>query len=88
MNGTIQAPDADLFLTMYEQGQITRAQLVASITIKRDAALEFVSREALADISHTKPMPAQLRITRKKGIEPSLVQAITHIKHVAIGTLP
>lgn len=68
--------DPDRFLRLYDKGKITRAQLVSVMTINRKTASEFLSGNALDDLSVPLPDAPSLTITRKKNVELPLVEVI------------
>lgn len=79
VQSAVSTADPDQFLQLFFDGVITRAQLVASIRVSNDAALDAIGREKLESISSTKPGSPALRISRKKGVEISLVKALQEL---------
>lgn len=72
---TLSADPAKL-LKMHEAGKITTKQLVSALRVNNEAAAVFLSKEQLRKISTASPQSPTLRITRKKGVQIQLVDAL------------
>lgn len=73
---TRKSIDAAKIFKLLEQQKITKKQLLSAITIKLDAAREFLSREQLDKLCDQTPASPTLRVTRKHGVELKLVDAL------------
>ena len=71
--------DPGAFLRKFEKGEITRAQFVACLTIRRKPAEEYFSGQALDSMSRDLPSTPSLTVTRLKGVEPTLVDAVREL---------
>jgi hypothetical protein len=71
---------------LLQREKITRAQFLSAISVKRDAALEFLSRDQLAEISEEGEPINKLNIVRIKGAELALVDAVKGLDEEAIRT--
>jgi hypothetical protein len=79
VRGTSSLVDPAKFLQLYERGKLSRAQFVSAIRVQRDAALDALSRDALDAISTATPSSPALRVTRIKGVEIVLIDAVRAI---------
>jgi hypothetical protein len=75
--------DAEKFLRLWERGTITRKDFLAAITVQRSQAAKLMSPFELEAISETEDGAPRLTIVRKKGVEVSLIQALSHVQAAA-----
>jgi hypothetical protein len=80
--GSTASIDAEKFLLKWESGKITRAQFLAAISVGKEAALCCLSKDELARISTSKPKASALNVTKIKGVEVTLVEAVRAIEFV------
>lgn len=71
--------DSDKFLRKYEKKEMSRAQFLAAICIRKKEALVALSGDELAKISIVEPGTPRLTVPRLKGFEPSLADCITNL---------
>jgi hypothetical protein len=71
--------DADKFLRLYERKKMSRAQFLAAISVKKEPALQVLSGQDLAAITSEGNATPSLRVTRIKGVEVSLIEAVKTI---------
>lgn len=71
--------DAEKFVRLWEAGKITRAQFVAAVKVSATAARETLSAQDFARIATVKPGAPSLRVTRLKGVEVALVDAVKEV---------
>lgn len=74
--------DPGKLLRLFEKRQITREQFVSAISVRREAAKDFLPGIELAEISEEMPAIASLRITRRKGVEVKLADALRGLGEV------
>jgi hypothetical protein len=77
--GTLSVVDAGKFVRLYESKSITRAEFLSAIAVRNDPCRAFLSGKELAAISEQTPASPQLRVSRKKGVEVRLVDAVKGI---------
>ena len=68
--------DPAKLLALYAKDKITRAQLLSCLSVKKEPLAVFLTGGQIAAMSETKPGTPQLRVTRKKGVEVKLVDAL------------
>ena len=72
----VQTIDPAKFLKLYEDGKIKRAEFLSALKIANKPAAEFLSGKEIDRISTTAAGQSQLRVTRKKGVEIKLTDAV------------
>ena len=75
VHGTVQTVDPARFFRLWKRGVIKDADFLACITVQRGKANEFMSDRDLDAISDARDTTS-LRVTRKKGVEVKLVDAL------------
>jgi len=76
VQGTTQTVNPERWVKLYETGRITRAQFMAALSVRRDHALDALGRDELAKISFQTTNTPALRVSRIKGVQVSLVDAV------------
>lgn len=74
--GTVGTICPRKFHRLLKQGKITEDQFHACISVQRKPAEQYCSGKELDRMSEFKPASPRLVVSRKKGVEPSLVDAI------------
>lgn len=74
--GEISTVDPAKFLRKYEKGEISKKDFLSAISVARGKAEEFMAPRDLDLISDTKASSPSLRVTRKKGVNPTLVESV------------
>jgi hypothetical protein len=67
------------FFKLFEKGEISRKDLLDTLSISKSAAAKFMSARDLEGVSLSEPGPAKLSIVRRKGIDLTLRQVIQGI---------
>lgn len=80
--------DAAKWMSLYEDGKITRRQFLAAVRVSNESALEAISGEQLAKISRTIEGAPALCVKRIKGVEPSLLKAIEQLSTIVASKQP
>lgn len=75
-------PPAKL-LRMYEQKKITKAQFLACMKVGNEAADKLLGKAAVARMSKFEDAPPKLCVTRIKGVEITLVDALKQLNKTA-----
>ena len=68
--------DPGKLLAMYAKDNITRAQLLSCLSVKKEPLAAFLTGEQISAMSTTTGGTPQLRVSRKKGVELKLVDAV------------
>jgi hypothetical protein len=76
VRGESSSIDPAKYLKLFEKGRITRADFLSALSIKRTAATVFLSEKEVDAISDATPATPQLRVSRRKGVEIKLVDAV------------
>lgn len=76
VQSTVSTVDPAKLLAMYAKEKITRAQMLSALTVKKEPLAEFLTGAQIDAISESGPGTPQLRITRIKGVELKLVDAV------------
>jgi len=71
--------DPAKFFRLFERGGMSRGQFLACLTVKRDEAAEFLSRQAIAAISNEQMPVEALKVSRIKTVEVKLVDAVKRL---------
>jgi hypothetical protein len=80
--GSIGVVDPARLLKLYEGKQITRQQFLSAITVRNEPCRQFLSRDAIDAISAQKPAEPRLTVSRRKGVEISLVEAVRELAEI------
>ena len=68
--------DPAKLLNLWAKDKITRAQLLSALSVRKEPLAEFLSRGEIEAMSTTAAGSPQLRVTRIKGVELKLVDAV------------
>ena len=79
---SIGVVDPARLLKLYESKQITRQQFLSAITVRNEPCRQFLSRDAIDAISAQKPAEPRLTVSRRKGVEISLVEAVRELAEI------
>lgn len=79
---SIGVVDPARLLKLYETKQITRQQFLSAITVRNEPCRQFLSRDAIDAISAQKPAEPRLTVSRRKGVEISLVEAVRELAEI------
>jgi len=77
---TSEKIDPVKWFRLFEAGKISRAAFLECLSVQREAAKEYLSVREIDRISTAAPQPTlSLKVTRKKGVEILLVDAVRSI---------
>jgi hypothetical protein len=77
--------DTNKFVKLFERGGMSRAQFISCLTIKKDAAGEFLSRQEIEAISNEQMPVENLKVSRIKTVEVKLVDAVKRLAEAIRG---
>jgi hypothetical protein len=76
VQGQTRTVDPKKMLAKFKAGEVSEKDLLSCLSVRREAALEFMSERELDAISTIGSAQPALRVTRKKGVELELVKAV------------
>ena len=87
VRSTVSVVDPAKLLALWSKDKITRAQLLSALCVKKEPLAQFLTGAQIDAISETSPGTPQLRVTRIKGVELKLVDAVKNLGESIAGAV-